>query len=437
VSNELPTRGAVFWPVGTGDSTTIVIDDETIVQVDLHDLAKADSDENPEVPVVDLLAEALPIIDGKPYLSMFALTHADQDHCRGFADLMEKVRIGELWATPRMWRELLDDPEGPGLCDDARAFQEEVERRVDAIKAALDAGQEPISGDRVRIIGYDSDHGKHAYDDLPSEYLAWPGQSITMIDAVDHVGQFEAFIHAPFKEDAAAARNETSLAMQISLIDESGVTGKLLLFGDLAHPTIMKIFDYSEYHHREQYLEWNLLLAPHHCSKKVMYVKDSDGKDVLQFDVLNAFERHQLEGAVVVSSSAPFPDKDVPGANPPHRMAADRYSEITNDVIATMSWLDINEPSPVVFGVSASGVGIVRDETVELAANEVLSKRGLAVAGTRLELIAAAATLAAQAASLGGGAVAKSAFGPERIDKAISADRGGEAAPQTAVGFGQ
>jgi hypothetical protein len=40
----------VFWPIGTGDSTTIVVDDEIVMQVDLHDMDKADDDANPEVP---------------------------------------------------------------------------------------------------------------------------------------------------------------------------------------------------------------------------------------------------------------------------------------------------------------------------------------------------------------------------------------------------
>jgi len=105
--SELPSRGVVFWPVGTGDSTTVIVDDEVVLQVDLHDMAKADDDNNPEVPVVDRLADALPQVDGKPYLAVFALTHADKDHCLGFADLLGQVQIGELWSTPRLrelWR---------------------------------------------------------------------------------------------------------------------------------------------------------------------------------------------------------------------------------------------------------------------------------------------------------------------------------------------
>lgn len=33
---NLPPRGAVFWPVGTRDSTTLVVDDEHVLQIDLR-----------------------------------------------------------------------------------------------------------------------------------------------------------------------------------------------------------------------------------------------------------------------------------------------------------------------------------------------------------------------------------------------------------------
>jgi beta-lactamase superfamily II metal-dependent hydrolase len=434
MTSTLPSRGAVFWPVGTGDSTTIVVDDDTVMQIDLHDMAKADSEESPEVAVVDELVQCLPLRDGRPYLAVFALTHADKDHCLGFADLLDKITIGELWATPRLWREYTEDGAEDELCADARAFQEEAERRVDAIKSAIAAGEDPESGDRIIVIGYDTDHHKHAYDELPERYKSGPGKAITALDWEDTSGRFEAFVHAPFAADAAAARNETSLAMQITLQDESGVTGKMLLFGDLAHDTIMKVFSFSESHDREDRVEWDLLLAPHHCSKKVMYLRSVDGDEELEEDVLRAFERHQLPGAVVISSSGEIPDEDSVGANPPHKMAYDRYSEIADEVFVTMEWLDVNDPSPIVFGVTADGVGIVRDETVELAASESLSKREFAVAESRLAAVVAAATLVAKSASL---TRATSVTGPDRIRQETAADRGGAKAPQTTVGFGR
>ncbi|MGW4420481.1 hypothetical protein [Streptosporangium sp. NPDC004631] len=433
MNDDTPSMGAVFWPVGTGDSSTIVVSDEIVLQIDLHDMAKADDDENPEVPVVDRLVEALPQVGDRPYLAVFALTHADKDHCLGFADLLDKVEIGELWATPRLWREY-EEADGDGLCEDAKMFQIEAERRVAAVLDAVEAGREPASGDRIVVIGYDTDHDKHAYHELPDEYKSGPGKSITILDGHPCSDRFEAFIHAPFAKDCAAARNETSLAMQVTLTDDSGQTGRILLFGDLAHDTIMKIFDYSEYHKREQYLAWDLLLAPHHCSKKVMYAPDGDGNDVFQMDVMNAFRRHAGDQPVVVSSSGVFPATDAPGANPPHRKAANRYEAIADELICTMAWPDAGAPAPVVFAVDAQGARIVREETVKLAAHEALTKSAPHTFGRRLAAVTAAASIAAGTVPT---QATHGATGPERLREAIAADRGGDKAPETAVGFGQ
>jgi hypothetical protein len=421
--SDMPTRGAVLWPVGTGDSTTIVIDDDVVLQVDLHDMAKADDDNNPEVPVVDELVEALPRTpDGDPYLAVFALTHADQDHCSGFADLLEQVRIGELWATPRLWREYDDDPTGPGLCEDAIAFRDECVRRVAATMTAMAAGQEPASGDRILVIGYDTDHSAHAYDELPETYKSGPGKSVTDLDGHDCGGKVEVFFHAPFADDCAAARNDTSLAMQITLIGEFGVDGKLLLMGDLAHETIMKIFDYSEDHQREQYLQWDLLLAPHHCSKKVMFVTGSTGKEIRQDDVLDALERHARPRAVIVSSSVVIPATDAAGANPPHRKAANCYNEIVDDeVICTMSWGNETAPTPVIFTV---------DEYVA----EVTPAATLGTQATRLAAVTNAAVRVARQLPT---TIIAQPSGPERIRAAIESDRGGHSAPSGPVGFGR
>jgi hypothetical protein len=83
----------MFWPVGTGDSTTIAVDDRHIVQVDLRDMAQADLDGAVVSPVVDELAASLPKRKGRPYLAVFVLTHADQDHCCGFADGCGSSRV--------------------------------------------------------------------------------------------------------------------------------------------------------------------------------------------------------------------------------------------------------------------------------------------------------------------------------------------------------
>ncbi len=264
------------------------------------------------------MEEHLPEVDGKPYLSAFALTHPDQDHIQGFEDLLDRVTIGELWFTPRVFREHTDD-----LSDDAVAFRDEAKRRV---KETIDAGGDPGAGDRVRLIGYDSLLEEDDYKGFPEEFFTTPGNLVTQIDGEDHEGEFQAFIHAPFKDDAVGDRNDTSLAMQVVLGDDAS-KGGVLLFGDLKYPTIRKIFNVTNEHDNMDYLAWQVMLAAHHCSKSVMYQKEDD-KTVLKQDILDDFEEAQVGDGYIVSSSESVPASNSSGDNPPHVKAKSRYSEI-------------------------------------------------------------------------------------------------------------
>ncbi|MHB8593728.1 MAG: ComEC/Rec2 family competence protein [Acidimicrobiales bacterium] len=427
-STQLPDQGLVFWPVGTGDSTTIVIDEEHVVQVDLHDMAMADDDDAIVAAVVDRLVEVLPERDGAPYLSAFILTHADKDHCLGFADLLDQVTIGELWATPRLWREYTEND--VPLCPDAEAFHKEAKRRVAATEKAIADGDVPASGDRIRVVGYDTDHNKHAYDQLPDEYLTYPGDAVTTIDGEDLSDRFEAFIHAPFKDDCAAERNDTSLALQVTLKDTDGREGHVLLLGDLAHETITKIFEYSEYAERPERLTWEVLLAPHHCSKKVMYVVE-DGTEVLKQEVLDLLERHSAGSSVVVVSSAEFPESNKTGDNPPHLLAQARYEEIADDVICTGEYPEADAPRPIVFALGDDGFVLleVEDDATEAASKAVAVGGALAAGGV---LAALAATVIARRRRRQAG----QSGGLGQVRQAVTTARGDEAAPQQAVGFG-
>lgn len=262
----------------------------------------------------------------------------------------------------------------------------------------------------------------------------YPGELVTKIDGVDHAGRFEAFLHAPFKYDCARERNDTSLSMQITLT-EDGRDGKILLFGDLAYETIKKIFDYSE-PKRPERVEWDLLLAPHHCSKKVMYPVEN-GAETFRSDIMDALERNARDGATIVATGE-IPVTDKPSANPPHRKAADRYREIVDSFIATMEWPSKDAPSPVVFGVDADGPRIVEDDVIEMSAKSVNLSKSAAGLRRRLDEVAAAATAAGRFAA-GHVTVSEtgSMSGPERIRAAIGADRGADQAPKTAVGFGR
>ncbi len=341
MSFEFPKRGYVFWPVGNGDSTSIVVADEVVMQVDVNQTEAATDADDPREPVVDGLIEHLPRRAGRPYLAAFALSHPDEDHCRGFAQLNNKVQVGELWFTPRIFREYRKD-----LCDDALAFRDEAMRRV---RKTIRTRGAVASGDRVRVIGFDDLLKDPEFAGFPPHLLSVPGSDVTTIDGTDHAQTFRAFIHSPFKEDADGERNDTSMGMQVALIDTSGSCSALLL-GDLSYAVVMAIFKRSQRHD----VAWNVLLAPHHCSKSVMYTRGPDGKDHLQDDVMAALEDASIPDGYIVSSSQPVPASNREGDDPPHAKAKHRYEEVVEKghFVCTQEHPNATSPVPVVFEFS-------------------------------------------------------------------------------------
>lgn len=343
----------IFWPVGCGDTTTVVVSENEIVQIDINDKRMADEESNEHIPIVDELVARLPQRDGKPYLSCFVLTHPDLDHCRGFADLLKRVSIGEIWHTPRIFREYEDAEE---LSDDALAFRKEAHRRAGA---SIEVGGDPGAGDRVRIIGYASElfiPGAR-YEGFPQDqFYTRPGKSIDTLDGNDVAERFSAFIHAPFKQSLADARNETSLAMQVTIGAGNPMRG--LFLGDLSYPSVMQVFGETHRHGNEDKLQWNVLLAPHHCSKKVMYEDD-----VFRQDVMDEFEASELTPGFVIASSTQFRRSDSPGDNPPHRLARARYELITNDkFLCTGHESTPERVRPIILTASPGGVVLAGDD---------------------------------------------------------------------------
>jgi len=361
---ELPSKGIVFWPVGTGDSTTIFIDDERILQLDIHHMVQSEDEDEESHPVIDHLISTLPEVDGVPYLSTFALTHPDKDHVKGFAELLKEVTVGELWFSPRIFKEDDDD-----LHEDAIAFREEAERRVQTV---IDSNGEVGSGDRVRIIGYDGILDVEFFDGFPEQLISYPGETIVELDGEDVSEQFSAFIHSPFKGTDSEDRNDTSLGMQVTLV-EGNQESKFLLLGDLKYEGIRKIFDITKENDNEDTLEWNVLLAPHHCSKSVMYVKNENDNYVLKQDLLNDLEKASLESGYIVASSKSIPERNSPGDNPPHAKAKHRYQEIVPIEFMCTHENPIDNTKPIAFELTIEGLVLLNADTSIDAGEKSLS----------------------------------------------------------------
>lgn len=350
---NLKSPGYIFWPVGCGDSTTIAVANDINLQIDINDCANAEGGENERIPIVNELVEKLPKRNGKPYLSCFVLTHPDLDHVRGFADLLKRVTIGELWFTPRVFWEYKKD-----LSDDAQAFRNEAKRRV---ARTIAAKGNPGFSHRVRVVGYDELLQQDDYKGFPKEYLSIPGHTIELIDGINVSAVFSAFIHAPFKDDSAGERNETSLALQIRLIGDQ-TEGRALFFGDLSYQTIRRIFDETRAHDNDDRLYWDVHLSSHHCSKKVMYLPDEKGIDVLKQDIMYDLQMTQGEG-YIIASSAEFPPTNKPGDNPPHVKARHRYEEITDGgFLCTAEYSTPKKARPIIFVLTDVGLELLDED---------------------------------------------------------------------------
>ena len=317
------------------------------------------------------------------------------------------------------------------MCEDAQRFQEEVERRVDATLKAVKDGKEPASGDRVRIIGYDEDRELHSYAELPDEYFTFPGDVITKIDGQDVEDRFEAFVHAPFKDHCAGDRNDTSLALQVQLKASDDTVGRLLFLGDLAYPIIKMIFENSEAAGNSDRVEWDVLLSPHHCSKKAMYAKGEDGEEELKQDLLDLFQAHASPDARVIASSLPFRDKDDTGNDPPHLLAREAYESITDyEVLCTGEYPSKEEPRPVVFALEP-GLGLELVDVTDLENKAQVLK---AASGGR-RLLAAMGTTRFPAASFTGASVPHPR-GTDAARAGVQQARGDKAEPTVQIGFG-
>jgi glyoxylase-like metal-dependent hydrolase (beta-lactamase superfamily II) len=133
--------------------------DEIIMQIDIHHLGLSEKAGDPHNPIVDRLIELLPKRGKRSYLAVFVLTHPDEDHCLGFKRLLANVDIGELWFSPRIFREYKKD-----FCEDALAFRKEAVRRV---QKTIQSRGDVASGDKVRIIGYDDLLAEDEYSAFP------------------------------------------------------------------------------------------------------------------------------------------------------------------------------------------------------------------------------------------------------------------------------
>ena len=346
-----------FYPVDNGDTVLFKVE-KTTIQID----ANIRSNDDCYDVMSDLLDEFSTDGEGRYHLDLFMLTHPDEDHCHGIdtyyylgdpdkysdEDLEnDLVIIDELMVTPMLFSEATSAP--------AKALKKEAERRRKLWD--YDSPAKTKAGNRLVIIGYDGDK---RYENVTS-YI--PGETIKKINGKS-MFLLEFFVHSPFKDSlvegrAEADKNETSIVMQarFKYVSTDTQPSALYLFGgDADHYIWEEIQDQSSAHDNDDKLDFDIFMAPHHCSwtyfNDVPYKKGETDEPVESSK--NLIKEHKTKGAVIIASSKQIKDDD---DNPPHYPAKEEYVELIGDgkFISLAEEPDSKKPKPVVYEVTSTG----------------------------------------------------------------------------------
>jgi hypothetical protein len=132
---------------------------------------------------------------------------------------------------------------------------------------------------------------------------------------------------------------------------------RFLLLGDLEYEQIDAFVEKSESRGNADRLAWDVLLAPHHCSRNA--VRRKEGEGWVDADAAAYLENYAAEGAVVVASSRAIDDVGPHDTDPPHKDAQKVYVGIVGEgsFRSTCEYEDGSDSDPLTIVVSEDECG--------------------------------------------------------------------------------
>ncbi len=355
-----------FYPVDNGGMTLIKLNDtdKTTILVDMNIRTAADDLDDNTYDVAQHLRKQLSEDEnGRPYIDAFVLTHNDDDHIRGIQrhfhlgsldDYNEpndgeepKIIIHETWSSYRFWKRASDSN---NLCDDAKAFNCEMKRRV---KLYEDNQKIQNAGDRAIIIGEDPE-GKTknltailkqidtSFSEINQKILS----DLISINALGPLPQQGGEDDEYFQK-----KNRGSVILQLKIRqgDEENI---LLLPGDAE----VDVWEYMWEKYSEENLKYDILLAPHHCSwHSLSHDSYSQSEKPEESENAKKALSQAKKGAFIISSSKPIKRND---ADPPSEAAKKIYLKILDNeehFLCTAEYPKADEVEPIFLRLTGYG----------------------------------------------------------------------------------
>lgn len=355
----------IFYPVGNGDTSQIVLENGKRILFDFRHLKKTENGEGPEINLRDRLKDELKKANKKSF-EVVAFTHGDKDHIENSTEFFElrhaakyqgdgRIKIDTLWVPAAMILETAtnDDQSAEFVIwrQEARYRLKEgkgirVFSKPDMLKAWLEENGLTVESRKSLI----TDAGQL----VPEFTLASDG--------------VEFFCHSPFikhVDEGDDLRNDAALIFNVRF-KKDGSTYDYLAVGDSEWSVLEDIVKATKDHGNDDRLEWDLYNIPHHCS----YLALSDEKGATETTpkpLIKELLQKGKDGAYLVSSSAPILDtkEGREQTQPPHIQAKKCYLRYLDEVggtkfLVTMEEPNATKPEPLEFKIDTNGISLDR-----------------------------------------------------------------------------
>jgi hypothetical protein len=355
----------IFYPVGNGDTTQIILDNGKRVLFDFRHKQCAEEESTPEIDLKAALKKDLADA-GKESFDVVAFTHADNDHIEGSTDFFwlehakvyhgdGRIKIDQLWVPAAM---LLEEATQEQQSEEFVLLRQEARHRL-------------LEGKGILVFSQPEALMEWLEPKLEARGEALTARDHLFVDAGTVVPGFtlqednvEFFCHSPFVEhcdDGDIIRNSAALVFNVRL-QADGRTYDYLEVGDADYCDLERIVDITKYHGNEDRLGWDLFNIPHHCSYKALGAEKGE-KDTVPCEKVAELLMMGKKDSYIVACCKPVPDikESYEQVQPPHIQARRTYASYLEKVggrsfLVTMEEPNANKPKPIVFEVAAAGV---------------------------------------------------------------------------------
>jgi hypothetical protein len=368
----------VFYPVGNGDTSQIILNNGQRILMDYHHLKNG---ENEAEAAIDLKTRLKKELDDakRDYFDVVAFTHADKDHICGSTDFFElqhavkyqgngRIKISELWVPAAM---LLEKADRDQQSNEFVILRQEARHRL-------------LEGKDILVFSKPPKLMEWLVPKLKERGEAANARDHLFIDAGTLVPTFtlfkdgvEFFCHSPFIEHCEGkdiVRNQASLIFNIRFNAEDNLYDYLAV-GDADSCDLEKIVSITKYHDNQNRLAWDLFNVPHHCSYKALNEADKGSNETEPTPLVKELLEMGKENAYEVSSSRPIIDNSASyeQTQPPHIQAHKTYENYLKQVkgrklLVTMQEPNTKQPQPLTFEVTAGGISFLRATSIGASA---------------------------------------------------------------------